>query len=101
MIKKEIVIFRKDKNNGEIVAVFPYLISGYKANINRFRMTCYAHVGQHSDCVLDWYYGDTIPAKEKEYNNLKAELERIGYELIIKKNISYKLLEKEFENREV
>lgn len=39
-------------------------------------MTCYAHVGQHGSCTLDWYR-TTRPATEAEYSSLLRELRRI------------------------
>ena len=44
--------------------------------------TCYAHVGQHSACHID-YAKESRKATEQEYNALKTELESIGYNLQI------------------
>ena len=70
------VLFRADRTGqfkGDVTAVFPTLEAtlGY--------MVCYAHVGQHSECSIDWYY-DTRPAKPAEYADLQAELVRQGYD---------------------
>jgi len=76
------VIFRKEKD-GEIIAVFPYLI--YQGVF----ITCYAHVGQHSS--MDWnYFDQTKPATEDEYKDLQKELTNIGYNLDIIKRRSFK-----------
>jgi hypothetical protein len=73
------VIFRADRNKrAAVTAVFPTL------PWNRYSdtYTCYAHVGQHSSCSLDWYR-KTRPAKPHEYVHLKRELEHYGYTLQI------------------
>lgn len=77
------VIFRTDKSNGDTIAYFPYEISvGYDA-------TCYARVGQHSQCSHEYITGCTIPCND--YEPLKRELENLfGYELNIIKRRSYK-----------
>lgn len=68
------VIFRKSKDEGgtEIVAVFPTMLGGYKY----MDMMCYAHIGQHSGCSLQWYW-KTKPARYPEYSDLLAELKQI------------------------
>lgn len=70
---KTSVIFRTDEN-GECLAVFPYEIADRQGNC-----TCYAHLGQHSACSYDYVLKETKPCKN--YVELKAELERIGYNL--------------------
>ena len=69
------VMFRKFQ--GEILAIFPHTKhhTGF--------VLCYAHFGQHSEAD---YYGvvyNSRPAKEEEYQDLKKELEIIGYSLKI------------------
>ena len=73
------VAFREDLD-GDITAVFiddktcfPYL-------------GCYAHIGQHSVCSVEWIR-KTKPAKN--YNNLLNELEGIGYDVEVIKRINY------------
>ena len=69
------VIFRKDKEDGDIIAVFP------EDKQDNGMIGCYAHIGQHSTMSLD-YYKKTIPATPEEYKDLKAELEnKVGYNL--------------------
>lgn len=69
------VIFRKDKEDGDVIAVFP------EDRQNDNMIGCYAHIGQHSTMSLD-YYKETVPATPEEYKDLKAELENIvGYNL--------------------
>jgi hypothetical protein len=74
------VLFRIDgtKRNGGpfLTAVFPTL----PGNVgDRYSMTCYAHVGQHSACSFAWYNG-TRAAKPVEYADLLAELIGQGYD---------------------
>lgn len=59
----------------EVTAVF--------VNTGNFRMKeCYAHMGQHSTCGVDWIADTTRPATKKEYQELFNELEnRVGYNL--------------------
>jgi hypothetical protein len=69
------IIFRADRSGdfkGEVTAVFPTLPSDYHGRL----MTCYAHIGQHGSCSLDWYHG-TLPAKPAEYEALLRELRGI------------------------
>lgn len=82
------VIFRKVKSGddkGTIEAFFPYDISDLRGNI-----TCYAHIGQHSGACWDYYLRNTVPAKENEYQDLKTELESIGYNLKVINKRNYK-----------
>jgi hypothetical protein len=44
--------------------------------------TAYSHIGQHSQCCLD-YAKESRPATIEEYADLKTELESIGYILEI------------------
>jgi hypothetical protein len=69
------VIFRAERSGdfrGQVTAVFPTLPSDTAGR----QMTCYAHVGQHSGCSVDWYQG-TRPATEEEAAPLLAELRGI------------------------
>jgi len=64
------VIFRAERDSGEVIAVFPTLDEGDGC------MTAYAHVGQHSACHWRWYH-TTRPATPAEYADLLAELTAI------------------------
>jgi hypothetical protein len=67
------VIFRADRSGdfkGSITAVFP------TGEANPGNLVCYAHVGQHGECSLDWYRS-TRPAKPHEYEPLLRELQGI------------------------
>ncbi len=63
---------------GYIFAFFPE--EKYSNDKNLF--TCYAHVGQHSACHID-YAKECKKAKKSEYLPLMQELESIGYKLQI------------------
>lgn len=65
------VIFRKE-SDGSILAVFPTQAESYAG----YHMLCYAHIGQHGTCSLE-YYRETKPAKPDEYAPLLAELTAI------------------------
>lgn len=49
---------------------------------------CYAHIGQHSACHLD-YANQCKEATEEEYKDLKTELESLGYNLKIVNNLNF------------
>ena len=74
------VIFRKE-NNGDIIAAFPYV--SYASN---YGVLYYCHIGQHGECKWSYFTGCTKPAKPEDYEDLKKELEGLGYNLrVIKK----------------
>lgn len=73
------VVFRK-YNDSEIIALFPYI------NEKNYSVLSYMHMGQHSVCDYNEVIKQTKLATEQEYENLKIELENIGYNLqVIKK----------------
>jgi len=72
------VIFRRYKNEEDIIALFPDEEADPHGNC-----MSYMHVGQHGAADLKVVDGDTDPASEPEYRALKLELERIGYILTI------------------
>ncbi len=61
-----------------IFAYFPQLTYNKRLYGNEIK-TCYDHVGQHSSCHKN--YGKAVPATENEYQDLKKELESLGYDL--------------------
>lgn len=63
------IVFRKNKT-GDITAVF--LNEAFKHYGNS--LVCYAHIGQHGECSMDWLYQDTMPATKEEYQDLFKEL---------------------------
>ena len=84
------VIFRKDKEDGEILAVFPDQ-PGTPAPDS---MLCYAHVGQHSHCTEGYVWKRTRPASEEEAADLLRELRGLRPlpydDLVIRQRISRK-----------
>ena len=69
------VIYLYHVENEDLFAYFPNEI----ADIGQNRMS-YSHVGQHSSCCQE-YASDCRLATPKEYHDLNAELEGIGYDL--------------------
>ena len=69
------VIFRKFKQGGDIIALFPEQVN--KTNLT---IGSYMHVGQHSDADCTGVITATTSAKESEYAELLAELKSLGYE---------------------
>lgn len=71
------VVFRRWRDNGNIIALFPELPADY---LGRF-CDAYEHIGQHSGAD---YYGvilATKPVSPEDAALLARELERIGYRL--------------------
>ena len=64
------------KNKDELFAYFPNEI--HSSNLR----TCYAHIGQHSPCSIE-YANEAKKATKREYKELQKELENIGYNLEI------------------
>ena len=63
-----------------VFAFFPEL-----KNNNKNTFSCYAHIGQHSVCSLE-YASNCEEASPEQYKELMQELESIGYNLeIVKK----------------
>lgn len=84
-----LVVFRRWKENGDIIALFPELPS----DINGFYCDSYEHVGQHGGAD---YYGvieATKPVRNKDAKELARELTRIGYRLKPIKRASYRMHE--------
>ena len=73
------VIFRKWRDNGDILALFPDIEHSSTSILS------YEHVGQHGGADYGGCIARTKPATPKEYESLRAELESIGYNLSIKK----------------
>lgn len=70
------VMFRKDRD-GTVFAVFPH----DPADVAGRYVTTYEHVGQHGSGDYGPMIATTRPATEEEYRDLRAELERIGYDV--------------------
>lgn len=91
------VIFRKFKNGGEIIALFPEIPS----DIRGINCLSYMHVGQHSGASLEIVAGMTKPAESEEYKALKEELKSRGYNLKIIKRVSGNAFLKRVENLQI
>lgn len=76
---KDLVIFRKWKDDGEILALFPELEGNWGL------CTCFSHVGQHATAEYHYCLSLSKPATPEEYADLQKELEDIGYNLKIRK----------------
>jgi hypothetical protein len=77
-----VVIFRKFKNRGDIIALFPnvpYAPQLYPVTT----IMSYMHLGQHG--AADYYHvmDITVPAKPSEYDDLYKELVSIGYDNLV------------------
>ena len=73
------VIFRKYKD-GDILALFPELQADSLGNCGS-----YQHVGQHGAANYNHCMRSTRRATVPQYQDLKNELESIGYNLLIRK----------------
>ena len=81
MIEPDKVIFRKWKDNGDIIAVFPEIPSDTRS---WYLCESYEHVGQHGGCnYQDAILPQTVPARPDEYQELLQELSEIGYNLVV------------------
>jgi len=78
------VIFRADKRDGEIIAIFP----ASAGTNDPYTCSCYVHMGQHGSASLDYVRQRTRPATPTEYRDLKRELRSIGYRLKIAKRMT-------------
>ena len=84
---KTIVVFRKENETGEILAVF---VEENYYHYDSSSKTCYAHIGQHSACNLDYVAIETVEATPEEYKDLADELTNsIGYNLDIQQDYQY------------
>jgi len=74
------VVFRKFKENNQIIALFPTLTDKRK-----YTVESYMHVGQHSDADYNHCIKITKQCTESEYKDLYNELTNIGYNLKVMK----------------
>tara|TARA_Y100000310_G_C20220314_1_gene595447 strand:- start:283 stop:561 length:279 start_codon:yes stop_codon:yes gene_type:complete len=70
------VIYRKYKQNGDILALFPSIPHDH----NGYYCESYQHIGQHGGADYVHCIGITTPATPAEYADLHAELIRVGYD---------------------
>ena len=66
----------------EVFAVFPEEYHNLKM-YGRNMVTCYAHIGQHSGCHVDYLTDCKKCTNPIDYEYLKLELEELGYNLRI------------------
>lgn len=77
------VVFKKFKRGGDVIALFTQEPGTNDPSTCRI----YQHVGQHGD--MDMRHKSMLTTcPPKEYAALKAELERIGYTLVVYQNIT-------------
>ena len=77
------VIFRKDKQDGTIIAFLPEFVASYG------KIACYDILAAHSEATIDYYRKNTTKATEEEYRKLFINLQLIGYnDLVVKQRIS-------------
>jgi len=71
------VIFRKWKDNEEVVALFPTIPADMCVTD-----TCssYVHFGQHGPAQYNYVISQTQPATLSDYVSLFAELVKVGYD---------------------
>lgn len=77
------VIFLLESGNGsDDLTPFAYFPNDRHNHHEKGVFTSYAHIGQHSACHVD-YAKECAEATPEQYNDLKMELEGIGYKLNI------------------
>ena len=77
------VIFLMEKPEGDLPCnVFAFFPEGKYSHWENGTFSCYAHLGQHSACHID-YANECKEATPEQYKDLKTELEGIGYNLEI------------------
>jgi hypothetical protein len=72
-----LVVFRRWRDSGGIIALFPEIPS----DINGYFCEAYEHVGQHGGADYHGVVGATRPATDEEAAPLAEELARLGYSL--------------------
>ena len=72
------VIFRKFKDRGDIIALFPYEVEQNGC------VGSYQTIGQHCEADYNHCMNTSVRASPSEYASLKSELESIGYQLTIR-----------------
>lgn len=77
------VVFKKFKRGGDVIALF----TQEPGTNDPHTCQIYQHVGQH--CTMDLRHKSMLTTcLPKEYEGLKAELESIGYTLVVYQNIT-------------
>ena len=73
------VVFRKWKDSGDILALFPEITANPAGQV-----LSYQHIGQHGAADYQHCIHQTVKATEIESEPLKDELTRIGYNLVVR-----------------
>ena len=77
-IEKTKVVFRKWKNEGDIIALFPEIDQGPGCCLS------YMHIGQHGGADYSHVIKKTVPAQKEEYADIEKELSFVGYNLNVR-----------------
>jgi len=80
----DIVIFRRWKDNGDVIALFPAL----PADLCGRYCDAYEHVGQHGGADFHGVIQNTTPCSTEASVDLAQELRTIGYRLRPVKRVS-------------
>ena len=75
MSQADIVVFRRWKDTGDVIALFPEL----PADLGGDHCDAYEHVGQHGGADYHGVIQQTTPCSPKQSADLAAELRTIGY----------------------
>jgi hypothetical protein len=76
--EKTVVVFRKFKNGGDVLALFPEI-----PEVNGCCLS-YQHIGQHGSADYSHCISITTPANPQEHRALRQELENMGYRLEVR-----------------
>ena len=74
MADADVVVFRKWKENGDVIALFPQL----PADLYGEYCDAYEHVGQHGGADFHGVIRQTTPCSLNDAADLATELRRIG-----------------------
>jgi hypothetical protein len=86
-----IVIFRRDRTGWkDCFALFPELPAD---NFGHY-CTCYQHVGQHCGADYQGCIAASDPARPEEYRDLYEELEKRGYDLLVRRRATPEMHER-------
>jgi hypothetical protein len=77
MVDADVVVFRKWKENGDVIALFPEL----PADLHGEYCDSYEAIGQHSGADYHGVIQQTAPCSSEDSADLADELTRIGYVL--------------------
>ncbi len=77
MTKADIVVFRRWRDTGGVIALFPELPSDLSGD----HCDAYEHVGQHGGADFHHVIRQTTPCSPDDAATLAAELRTIGYSL--------------------